>query len=386
LLRDALVLPDAQRVYVVDGRPVLVDWGNRTQAGTSVSAFGHVGFLAGMGGSGPTARRVAGGPPPPAPPTDDGGDPRAEPPGRPSPTTRPLRVNWLAHAALWIVFVTLVGSTAVRLLDACALGPGVWPAFVLNWLPGHCPDPSANPDVQAASERVRASEEQIRQQQIAIAIKSARCDALCTPDQPIPVTTPPKPLPPITAPQKTTPPDPGPRPTVTPPNVPPDKQATVVPEVRPQQPLVGPVVGPAPAPTAKDTDARVASLEHGIVEVTLAWDGPADLDLSVICPDKRPIDFHQRANCGGRLVQDMGVGGGALDAHSAEHIIWSAQPPAGTYTVNATLFMRYRETRSSVSYTVVLRLNGKDIREQTGQLSADGQVQTAFTFDSPLSN
>ncbi len=408
LLRDALVLPDAQRVYVVDGRPVLVDWGNRSQAGTSVSALGRAGFLAGMGGAGPAARRVAGVPPPP--PTNGGGEPPSEPPGgdRPPAPRTPLRVNWLAHAALWIVFVVLLGATAVRLLDACALGPTVWPAFVRNWLPGYCPAPADNPDVQAANEQARAAEAQIRQQEIAIAGKTARCDAACGPAQTVPVNVPPKTTPPNTTPPNTPPitlpPNPPPitlpsnretttvttdvRPNPPPITIPSNRETTTVPtDVRPTN--AGPGVdvrGAATPPTARDVDTRVANLERGIVEVSLAWDGPADLDLSVICPDKKRIQFRDRANCGGRLVKDMGVGGGAPDAHSIEHIIWDAQPPGGTYTVNATLFLRYTETRSSVSYTVVLRLNGKDIKEKSGQLSTNGQVETAFTFDSPVTN
>jgi hypothetical protein len=398
LLRDALVLPDAQRVYVVDGRPVLVDWGNRTQAGTSVSASGHAGFLTGMGGAGPVARRVAGAPPPP-PPTNGAGEHEPEPPpssGPPPPPRAPLRLNWLAHAALWVAFVLLIGGTAVRLLDACALG-SVWPAFVHNWLPGYCPPAADNSEVQAANEQARAVEAQIRQQEIAIAVKTTRCDALCGPAPTVPVNTTPPNVPPnppannnpppirLTPPTTETPPADSRTTTIGPA----DPRTTTIGPADPRTTTIGPGVigpGPAPPPSARDVDTRVADLERGLIEVSLAWDGPADLDLSVSCPDRKQIQFRDRANCGGRLVKDMGVGGGAADAHSIEHIIWSAQPPAGTYTVNATLFRRYTENKSGVSYTVVLRYNGKDIKEKSGQLSTEGQSEVAFTFTAPVTN
>jgi hypothetical protein len=34
---------------------------------------------------------------------------------------------------------------------------------------------------------------------------------------------------------------------------------------------------------------------------------------------------------------------------------------------------------------VVLRLDGNIVQQQSGQLSTDGQVETAFTFNAPLS-
>jgi uncharacterized protein YfaP (DUF2135 family) len=170
--------------------------------------------------------------------------------------------------------------------------------------------------------------------------------------------------------------------------VPPVVPPPVLPPPNPQPPVpIGP--SPTPAPTPKDVDERLARLnvERGLVEVTLAWDGPADLDLHLTCPDRtREINFRQRTNCGGRLVLDMGVGGGAPDAHSIEHIVWTAQPPAGSYTAHAVLFNRYTETRSSISYTVVLRLNGKIIKEQSGQLATNGQNDAALTFNSPVTN
>jgi hypothetical protein len=140
-------------------------------------------------------------------------------------------------------------------------------------------------------------------------------------------------------------------------------------------------------PTLAEVNQRATAFERGRVEVTLAWDGPADLDLRVTCPDRKEIFFRETSNCGGRLVsKDLGVGGGQPNARQVEHIAWTGQPdPSGTYTVRAQLFKRYSETRPAIPYTVVLRLDGNVVQQQSGQLSTDGQIETAFTFNAPLS-
>ena len=114
---------------------------------------------------------------------------------------------------------------------------------------------------------------------------------------------------------------------------------------------------------------------------------PETATLLVTCPDRKEIFFRETSNCGGRLVsRDLGVGGGKADSRQVEHISWTGQPdPTGTYTVRAQLFKRYSETRPAIPYTVVLRLDGNVVQQRAGQLSNDGQIETAFTFNAPLS-
>ena len=398
LLKDALVVPDAGRVWAVDGRPVLVDWGSRLQAGGSVSARGRGGLLAAIGGAGTPARgaaRVPPGPPDEAAPDSEpaGGTNGPRPPEAPPVAPAPRRGRWLAHAALWIVFAALTLASAVRLLEACALGP-LWPAFVRNLVPSECASASANRDVLAANEAVRSLDDQIRRHEIALGAKAAKCASDCRP--------------PVQEAKKETPPPPPPPKKETKVDPPKKEEAKIDPPKR-EEPIVLPplkeekkvvpvvpdrktdvVVGPGPVvvgPTVAEIDRRVAAFDRGRVEVTLAWDGPADLDLRVTCPDRKEIFFRETSNCGGRLVsKDLGVGGGKADSRQVEHVAWTGQPdPSGTYTVRAQLFKRYSETRPAIPYTVLLRLDGNIVQQQSGQLSTDGQVETAFTFTAPLS-
>ena len=365
LLKDALVVPDADRVWVVDGRPVLVDWGSRLQTGGFVSA-GRSGLLTAMGGAGTPSRRAAQA----GPLTQNdamaeagaGDGPAGAPPAQgPPPARAPRRGRWLAHAALWIVFAALTLASAVRLLEACALGP-LWPAFVRDLLPAECVRAAVNPQTVAADERARSLDAQVRRQEIALGAKAARCALDCrTPEQVKPEQPKPNPI--------VLPPPPLPRPD---PIVPP--------------PLPKPTPIPVVGPTVDEVNKRASAFERGRLEVTLAWDGAADLDLHVVCPNRKEIYFRDTSNCGGRFVsKDLCVGGCTADAHQVEHVIWTGEPdPEGTYTVRAQLYKRYAEKRPAVPYTVVLRLDGKVIKEHSGQLSNDGQTDTAFTFNSPL--
>jgi hypothetical protein len=381
LLKDALVVPDDGRVWVVDGRPVLVDWGNRLQAGGALSARGRGGLLAGIGGAGTPARGAARVPPGPldegAPDSEPaGGTNGPRPPEAPPIAPAPRRGRWLAHAALWLVFVALTLASAVRLLEACALGP-LWPAFVRDLLPSECTSASTNRDVLAANDAVRSLDEQIRRHEIALGAKAAKCAIDCRP----PVQEVKKETPPPVPPKKVELPPKKEEPIVLPP--PKKEEPKVVVPDRKTDVVVGPV---AVGPTVAEVDRRVTAFDRGRVEVTLAWDGPADLDLRVTCPDRKEIFFREPSNCGGRLVsRDLGVGGGKMDARQVEHIAWTGQPdPTGTYTVRAQLFKRYSETRPAIPYIVVLRLDGNIVQQQSGQLSSDGQIETAFTFTAPL--
>jgi hypothetical protein len=405
LLKDALVVPDAERVWVVDGRPVLVDWGNRLQSGGSVSGQGGTGLLTAIGGAGRPAGRTASRPADVEGrgPTDPGGP---QPPVLlPPPRRREPRIwRLVAYASLWLVFAALTLASAARLHEACALGP-IWPSGARNLIPSRCPVATPSRDVQAANVLAKSLDAQIRGHELALAAKASRCESdRRPPDRPVEAKPPRTVPPPVKEANKTDPTTPPPNPlnegtktgpvTLTPPTVVdpikpgPDTQVgpVVVGPVAPA--VVGPMaVGPvAVGPTIADVDQRVTAFPRGRVEVTLAWDGPADLDLRVTCPDKKEIYFREVAACGGRLVsKDLGVGGGASTSRQVEHITWAGQPdPTGAYTVRAQLYKRYSETRPDIPYTLVLRLDGKAVKEHAGQLSKDGQIETVFTFTSPL--
>ncbi len=172
LLRDALVVPDANHLWSVDGHPVFVAWGYRL-----------------AGSEGPVVARGAAITASAA--SASAGGPSAEPVSGPTATTaaapvwvepRPVdtRRRWLGPV-LWLVFVLLTGVLADRLLRACALGDETWPSWIRAVLPQHCPVPSVelDPDGGAILAAIRTTDEAVRGAELAVTRRALTCDAAC---------------------------------------------------------------------------------------------------------------------------------------------------------------------------------------------------------------
>ncbi|CAK0774048.1 conserved hypothetical protein [uncultured Gammaproteobacteria bacterium] len=102
---------------------------------------------------------------------------------------------------------------------------------------------------------------------------------------------------------------------------------------------------------------RRESARAGEIEVWLAWDGRADLDLKVVCPDGTDIYHGKKENCGGQLDVDMNCSGTRCrrSDHPVEHIVWAAgKAAAGTYNI---LVMNY-SGGPSTPFTVHLKKFG----------------------------
>jgi hypothetical protein len=346
LLQDALVFPDTAQVFLVDDRPVLVNWGYRRQAGTpGVGVAG--GLLSGVARARSTPERAvtidsaaaAGVTSSPASGAASSATAQVlqnEQQDQPEPGARRRfdRRRWAA-AALWSVFVLISGLIGLRLLDACALGSSKWPGFIRSLAANHC-SVGNSPDLQAVNDTARALEATIRQKQLVVAANLAKCEATCPP-----------------APQ--------------------------------------PVINQTP--NRADVDrALTPDIRRGKIEVTLAWKGPADLDLHIICPDGKEIKRGALRNCGGEFVtDDLNVGGGGNDDKTwIEHVIWSATPvPNGKYQVRAVLYTRSRDSRPAIPAIVILRVNGTDVKTATPSFSTPYEEittrasDTIFTFEVP---
>lgn len=113
-----------------------------------------------------------------------------------------------------------------------------------------------------------------------------------------------------------------------------------------------------------DIDERLEreDAKSGAIEVTLAWDGPSDLDLSVTCPGGptigQTIMFNNKRACGGEHDIDMNDGRNNSD-RPIEHITWAegAAPP-GEYKVNVNYF-NARGAQSSIPYTIEIKIGDK---------------------------
>lgn len=113
--------------------------------------------------------------------------------------------------------------------------------------------------------------------------------------------------------------------------------------------------------TQDDIDERLQreGAEAGAIEVSLAWDGPADLDLSVTCPGGVTIGdtimFNNKRACGGEHDVDMNAGSNNSD-RPVEHITWpeGAAPP-GEYKVNVNYYLAH-DAPSTIPYTVEIKI------------------------------
>ena len=231
--------------------------------------------------------------------------------------------DWIA--ALIAVLLVLVGLAIVFvLLRACAIG---WPAQrAPDWL-SFCPNvekamPSEPPqDLVLALQRQRQLEMEIADLRVEMALERGRCSV------PEPVVVPPPPSP-----------DPTPEP------------RTDVPE------QVG---------------------QPGAFEVTLWWDGPADLDLAVTCPNRKVISYRNKRDCQGELDVDANASG--IRSNPAEHVTWiDGNAPEGSYEIRVNLFKRRNDARRPLPFRVRVTKKLPD-----GTLVYDEVYDSSFNGRSP---
>lgn len=143
-----------------------------------------------------------------------------------------------------------------------------------------------------------------------------------------------------------------------------------------------PAVIPAQPPAQRsELDHRLdrENAQRGRWQVTLAWDGPADLDLHVECPGGGRIFHAVPDSCGGTLDIDMNAGNRRSD-RPIENVVWSGPPPPGIYRVQVVYF-DHPQRRTPVPFRVRLVTDGQP-RDLTG--TATGQEpQTVAEFRVP---
>ena len=356
-LQDALVIPDDTRIWSVDGRPVLVDWGYRKIPDSSGDRDARS-IVLGTGGHGEKEKSSE-------TEAEDTSDRSAA--GRTSATAHqrggtfekrlfrtPLNIrsgNW-PTALLWLLFVAILLGISGLLLQACAIrGPG-WAQFLNGWGLNGCPDFDR---LNADALTTRQFEAEIREQETALVRRLASCRNSCL----MPGTSADaggSASPPISSPIT-----PGQR---------------VPGALVPNDQILPPTTVPPPI--------LPPNVRRGKIEVTLAWEGGADLDLFVMCPDGGEISYRSQG-CGGELVADLNRNGGQPDSAPVEHIIWGdGGMPTGRYSVRVGLFRRHIETKSEIPYRVYLRMNDAVQRSAEGKASQEGRLQDVFTFEAPI--
>lgn len=326
LLRDALVVPDPDHLWSVDGQPVFVAWGYRS-AGADGPAIARAAAITGSAAAADHKPSPWDSPAEPAAGSAGPDAPSADPDRRPVRRVRFVPV-------LWLLFVLLCGVLADRLLQACALGSEGWPTWVRAVLPDHCPAPSValDPDGGALLAAIQTTNDAVRTAELMLTRRALSCDADCP--------------------------------------APPQRRAAL----------------DAPQAIPPDLEQRLTGIERGQgLELTLAWEGAADLDLQVVCPDRSRISFEHRASCGGRLVADQNEKGGTSTSRPVEHVIWDGTPaPDGRYGVDVGLFARHGESRPEVPFQIILSRHGQVVEERAGRVSAERALQNVLSFDMPV--
>ena len=98
-------------------------------------------------------------------------------------------------------------------------------------------------------------------------------------------------------------------------------------------------------------------IQQGVLRFTLTWDRNGDEDLLVATPNRCVLRSGARLGCGGVFERDDTGGTGP------ENVYWSANPPAGTYTV---CVIPYAIARGETTWRVDVVRNGAVARTFTG--------------------
>ncbi len=139
---------------------------------------------------------------------------------------------------------------------------------------------------------------------------------------------------------------------------------------------------PAPPQQRSAIDQRLdrERARSGQYQVSLIWDGPADLDLHLRCADGTVLNTDSRQGCDATLDVDMNVRGGRNSATPVENVVWAEKPPSGMYRVHVHYY-DFAERRAPVPFTVRVVTAGQ-AREFRGT-ARDGAMQQVTEFTVP---
>ena len=122
---------------------------------------------------------------------------------------------------------------------------------------------------------------------------------------------------------------------------------------------------------AASTAVDVVPVGTGDVQISVAWDSPADVDLHVVDPSGFEIYWRAtNAPSGGMLDLDSNASC-ASDGPRNENIVWpTGSAPAGTYIVRVDYFDNC--AANFANYTVTVRRTGQDAQTFRGGFEGPG--------------
>jgi hypothetical protein len=226
---------------------------------------------------------------------------------------------WLLPFLLWLLFIGTALFTGYLLLPACAVDLPLVRSF-FDTCPG-----SASDRLAALRERNRSLKDTIEKAETKIALNRAPCPA----DNSLKKIETPAPH---------------------------DQEKAAV------------------QPTEEETKRRAqqAGGTHGKLDITLSWNGHADLDLHVKCPGGwLSYKDQERHSCeGGEFEIDRNAGAELVD-NPIEHVSWTGEPPAGDYRVEVQLYDYHDAPQGPVPFTIVITEGGAS-RTYSGTVATKG--------------
>lgn len=126
-----------------------------------------------------------------------------------------------------------------------------------------------------------------------------------------------------------------------------------------------------------------ANARSGEIQISLTWEGNADLDLYVLCGGG-VVGPAKRNGCGGELDIDMNAmvqnDPDRFDSLSpVENIIWTSAPPRGEYKIAVELYYRRSDQRSQIPFKLRIR-RGSQEENITGTVSELREKKIIKTF------
>jgi hypothetical protein len=103
--------------------------------------------------------------------------------------------------------------------------------------------------------------------------------------------------------------------------------------------------------------------QSGELQISLGWNGPADLDLYVRCPTGETISYQNRSACSGKLDVDMNAE--RKSDRPVENVTFPSirDVPPGKITIGINWFNDHGDTRDVIPATIVVRRPGQPPKE-----------------------
>ncbi len=105
--------------------------------------------------------------------------------------------------------------------------------------------------------------------------------------------------------------------------------------------------------------------ETGPVQITMAWNTDADLDLYVVDPGEETVSFQRREGATGARIDQIARGACAPESEAAEqnerveNVHWTRVPPAGEYRVEVHYLFECDTDAGPTTATVSMAVAGE---------------------------